>query len=99
MIPEELLEQAARRFQQLSDPTRLRLLSELHAHGAMSVTAIATATGVSMANTSQHLNRLAQAGVVSRERRGNSIFYAICDPSLDAMCDLVCQSLEARERT
>lgn len=98
MIPDDLLEQAARRFQQLSDPTRLRLLSVLHQHGSLNVSGVADATGVSVANTSQHLNRLAQAGLVSRERRGNNIFYTIADPSLNALCDLVCESIREGRR-
>lgn len=99
MIPDDLLERAARRFQQLSDPTRLRLLSVLNQHGSLNVSSIADMSGVSVANTSQHLNRLAQAGLVSRDRQGNSIFYEISDPSLGPLCDLVCTSILEQRHT
>jgi DNA-binding transcriptional ArsR family regulator len=92
-VPTEALEDVARRFALLSDPTRLRLLRELHEAGESSVSALAEVSGVSVANASQHLGRLAAGGVVSRVRRGRTVVYCITEPAIAQLCDIVCESL------
>src|SRR5215207_4434049 len=87
VIPGELLEEVARLFGLLSDPTRLRLLSRLHDDGELSVGELAERTGVAVANVSQHLNRLAVAKVVARRREGKHVRYRIADPRLEALCE------------
>lgn len=99
MVPEALLEQAARRFALLGDPTRLRILSVLHDAGELSVGALAACSGVSRENVSQHLSRLADAGLVARRREGTSVHYRVSDPTLGQVCDLVCSSVRASRLT
>jgi DNA-binding transcriptional ArsR family regulator len=96
VVPGELLEEVARLFALLSDPTRLRLLSRLHDDGELSVGELADRTGVAAANVSQHLNRLAGAGVVARRRDGKHVRYQIADPRLEELCDLVCSGVRER---
>lgn len=96
VVPGELLEEVARLFGLLSDPTRLRLLSRLHDDGELTVGELAERTGVAMANVSQHLNRLAVAGVVARRRDGKHVHYRIADPRLEELCDLVCSGVRER---
>lgn len=96
VVPGELLDEVARLFGLLSDPTRLRLLSRLHDDGELSVGDLAGRTGVTTANVSQHLNRLAAAGVVARRRNGKQVLYRIADPRLEELCDLVCSSVRQR---
>jgi DNA-binding transcriptional ArsR family regulator len=96
VVPDALLDEVARLFAQLSDPTRLRLLSRLHDDGELSVGDLAARTGVAVANVSQHLNRLAAAGVVARRRNGKQVLYRIADPRLEELCDLVCSSVRER---
>jgi DNA-binding transcriptional ArsR family regulator len=96
VVPRELLEEVARLFGLLSDPTRLRLLSRLHDDGELSVGELAERTGVAVANVSQHLNRLAVAGVVARRREGKQVRYRIADPRLEELCDLVCSGVRER---
>src|SRR5215207_9767978 len=59
-------------------PRRLELL-DLLAQAPRSVEELADASGQSVANTSQHLQALHAAGMVSRSREGTRIRYAIAD--------------------
>ena len=95
VVPETLLELAARKFALLGDPTRLRVLSALHDAGEISVGQLAALTGIPIASVSQHLNRLALGGIVARRREGTSVRYRIADVTIEALCDLVCSSVEA----
>lgn len=99
MIPDHLLEEVAHRFALLSDPTRLHILSSIHAAGEISVGELVDLTGVSRSNLSQHLSRLAAAGLVGRRRDGTTVYYRIIDESLRRLCDLVCTSLRERARS
>jgi DNA-binding transcriptional ArsR family regulator len=95
----EALTQVAGYFQALAEPARLRLLNLLR-DGERSVSELAEATGQSTANVSRHLALLAQHGLLAREARGTSVFYAIADPAVYDLCNLVCDNLARRfERT
>src|SRR5215216_829242 len=59
-----------------ASPTRLELL-DLLAQAPRTVDELARASGLSSANTSQHLQALHAAGMVTRAREGNSVRYAI----------------------
>lgn len=93
-VPTEALEDVARRFALLSDPTRLRVLSRLHQAGEATVSELAEAAGVSIANTSQHLGRLAAGGIVARRRQGRTAVYRITEPVVLQLCAIVCASLD-----
>ena len=98
MIPEALIEEAARRFALLGDPSRLRILSTLNESGELAVGELAALSGLTRTNLSQHLSRLAAAGLVGRRRQGTTIYYRIVDESLGELCNLVCASLRERGR-
>lgn len=91
-LPDEALVQVAAYFQVLSEPTRLRILNLLRQQ-ELSVGDLAQRCGFSSANVSRHLSLLTQHGLVQRESRGNSAYYRIADPSVYALCDLVCGSI------
>ena len=97
-VTDDMIEEVARRFALLSDPTRLRILHTLLEHGEESVTGLAKATGVARANVSQHLSRLLGAGMVRRRRVGHSIHYAVTDETLAPLCELVCAAVEKRTK-
>jgi rhodanese-related sulfurtransferase/DNA-binding HxlR family transcriptional regulator len=59
-----------------ASPIRLELL-DLLAQAPRTVQALARACGQSTANTSQHLQALQAAGLVSRRREGTSVRYAL----------------------
>jgi ArsR family transcriptional regulator len=83
----------ARRFAVLAEPMRLRLLHALM-DAESPVNDLVAATGGTQANISRHLQTLADAGLVSRRKEGLQVFYAIADPSIFDLCELVCGSLE-----
>lgn len=91
MIHGKMIDLVARRFQIMGDPCRLRILQALEDR-PMTVNEIAEAIEASQPNVSKHLQILFDAGLVGRERSGNSIFYSIADPVVFRLCDLVCRS-------
>lgn len=91
-LPPDALGLVASYFQALSEPTRLQVLNLLREQ-ERSVGELARLCGSSAANVSRHLALLTQHGFVHRQARGNSVFYAIADESVYALCDLVCSSI------
>ena len=73
---------------------RLELL-ELLAQGERSVEALADKAGLSIANTSQHLQQMRRAGIVSGRRKGKFVFYQLAD---DAVLDLLAALRRLAER-
>ncbi|HEV8680182.1 MAG TPA: metalloregulator ArsR/SmtB family transcription factor [Stellaceae bacterium] len=72
----------------LASPSRIELI-DLLAQGERSVEELSDASRLSVANASQHLQQLRQAGVVSRRRRGRQILYDLADERvLDLMAIL-----------
>ncbi len=90
---EDALEIVAHRFAVLAEPMRLRLLQALFA-GEKNVTELVAATEGTQANVSRHLQVLVRAHLLSRRKEGLQVFYAIADPSIFKLCELVCGSLE-----
>jgi DNA-binding transcriptional ArsR family regulator len=95
VIPDELLEDVARRFGYRADATRLRVFRALHERGEASVGQLAGLSGVPLPSVSQHLNRLAIGGIVGRRREGTSIISWIAEPTLSELRDLVWGRLAA----
>jgi ArsR family transcriptional regulator len=92
-LPLAVLERVADRFKLLGDPTRLRLVNELHASGELSVGELVDRLGLSYASASKQLALLRAHGTISRRRDGTRIYYRIIDPSLEELCNVVCGSL------
>jgi DNA-binding transcriptional ArsR family regulator len=95
MIHGKMIELVARRFQILGEPCRLRILQVLQEH-PMTVNEIVGALEGSQPNVSKHLQILFDAGLVGRERSGNNVRYAIADPVVFKLCELVCRSTARR---
>jgi len=91
----EALRDIASYFQALSEPTRLQILNLLR-DGERNVGALAELCGYTPANISRHLSMLVQQGLVERESRGTAVYYRIADPSVYALCDLVCGNIGRR---
>ncbi|MBS0319130.1 MAG: winged helix-turn-helix transcriptional regulator [Proteobacteria bacterium] len=91
-MPPEALAEVAAYFQVLSEPTRLAILNLLR-NGERNVGDIARACGYTAANISRHLALLTRHGLVAREGRGTAVYYRIADPSVYALCDLVCSNI------
>jgi rhodanese-related sulfurtransferase len=65
----------------LASGRRLELVDVL-ANGERTVEALAGEVGLSVANTSQHLQILRQAGLVSSRREGTSVHYRLAAPEV-----------------
>ena len=83
------MERMAALFATLSDPARLRILNALR-NGARSVGDIHKTCRLKQANTSKHLRVLREAGLVSPQREGTTVRYAISEPLIFGLCDLAC---------
>jgi rhodanese-related sulfurtransferase/DNA-binding transcriptional ArsR family regulator len=69
----------------LGHPHRLELLEQL-AQGERSVEELAEKIGLSVANASQHLQRMSRAGLVATRRDGKFVHYRLTDDAvLDAL--------------
>ena len=95
-VPSALVEEVARRFALLSDPTRLRILDALLDRDDITVSELASVVGEAAPNVSQHLSRLLAADVVGRRRDGRTVRYSVADPTIQPLCDLVCKGIGAR---
>ena len=82
------LEQIAAYFRMLGEPMRLKILQAV-CHEPRKVNDIVTAVGATQANVSKHLSLLAAAGILSRQRAGQSIYYGLQDKLTLMMCALV----------
>jgi ArsR family transcriptional regulator len=67
---------AAEIMKVIAHPVRLRLISLLE-KGGMNVKQLQEGAGSRQSVTSQHLNAMARAGVLGRERKGNEVHYHI----------------------
>ena len=85
---DRLYGQFARIGKALSSPHRLELL-ELLAQGERTVDALATESGLSIANASQHLQTLREAGLVESSKRGLYVHYRLADDSVFAPVDVI----------
>ena len=85
----------ANHFSLLSEPTRLRILHAI-CQAEQSVSAIVAATGATQTNVSRHLSLLHRAGVVSRRRDGNAVYYGVADLDFLAVCRSVCVQIAGR---
>lgn len=98
VVPEFIVEEAARRFALLGDPTRLRVVSAVQRRGEASVSDLASDCGTSASNTSQHLQRLLLGGIVKRRRQGRLVLYRLADDTIESLCTIVCASVQDRAR-
>jgi rhodanese-related sulfurtransferase/DNA-binding transcriptional ArsR family regulator len=92
---DRLYAQFARVGKAIGNPHRLELL-ELLAQGERSVDALATETGLSLANASQHLQALKQAALVETRKEGLFVYYRLADPSVFALCAAIRHVAERR---
>src|SRR5439155_17053442 len=82
---DRLYGQFARIGKALSNPHRLEIL-ELLAQSERTVDSHATELGLSLANTSQHLQALRQAALVESRKDGLFVSYRLSDPTVFGLC-------------
>src|SRR5688500_9651078 len=81
---ETLFEQLARLGKAFAAPKRVEMLDAL-AQGPRTVERLATATGQTVANASQHLQVLRQAQLVASEKQGLFVTYGLANESVGAL--------------
>lgn len=72
----------------LAEPTRLRLISLIAAHGVDGQACVCDLTepvGLSQPTVSHHLKVLADAGLIVREQRGKWAYYSLVPGALEAI--------------
>jgi DNA-binding transcriptional ArsR family regulator len=79
----------AKYFGLLSEPTRLKILHTI-CNAERSVSEIVAATGATQSNVSRHLALLHVAGVVSRRKAQNAVYYSVTDRVFADVCRTVC---------
>ena len=91
-LASEVLGEAAartlsRQFAALADPVRLRLVSLLATAdgGAVCACDLVVPVGRSQPTVSHHLKVLAEAGLVTSERRGRNVWYAVVPAALESL--------------
>jgi DNA-binding transcriptional ArsR family regulator len=67
---------------------RLKILQAL-CRAPRTVTDIVSAVGATQANVSKHLALLATAGILTREKDGQRVYYGMKDPLTLKLCELV----------
>lgn len=77
----------ARQFAALADPVRLRLVSLLATAegGAVCVCDLVGPVGKSQPTVSHHLKVLAKEGLVTSEKRGRNVWYAVVPAALERL--------------
>lgn len=108
-----LFEHFTRITKALGSGSRLRVL-ELLAQGERSVESLSAVAGMSVANTSQHLQRLRHAGLVLSRKEGSFVYYRVsgggvvrllqalgevAENNLPEVAPLIAQFLTARDET
>jgi rhodanese-related sulfurtransferase/DNA-binding transcriptional ArsR family regulator len=81
---DRLYGQFARLGKALASPYRLELL-DLLAQGERTVDSLATETNATIANISQHLQVLRNAGLAASRKDGLFVYYRVADPSVLAL--------------
>ncbi|NNN15286.1 MAG: metalloregulator ArsR/SmtB family transcription factor [Acidimicrobiaceae bacterium] len=77
-VKDRLYEAFAQTAKAVANPHRIEIL-ELIAQGERCVDAIARATGLSLTNTSAHLQVLHRSRLVETKRAGTTVFYRLAD--------------------
>lgn len=89
----DLFSQFARIGKALSNANRLELL-ELLAQGERSVESVANLADLTIANTSQHLQQLRQAGLVTSRKVGQQVYYRLNGDDVVDLLDVLHQVAE-----
>jgi rhodanese-related sulfurtransferase len=80
-LKQQIFSQVARIGKAMSNGHRLELLEYL-AQGERTVEALAKLTGLSVANTSQHLRVMRQSGLVEARKDGLYVYYILADDEI-----------------
>lgn len=86
------LDKVAGQFRLLGEPMRLKILQALCVR-PLAVGEIVEATGATQSNISKHLSLLASAGIITRQKDGQFVYYGMSNPLTIKLCELVHKEL------
>lgn len=86
------LEEIAEHFRLLGEPMRLKILQAV-CFEPRTVNHIVAAVGATQANVSKHLSLLAAAGILTRQKDGQCVYYGLKDELTLKLCTLVHQQM------
>ncbi len=87
-LTEVELDRVAQQFRVLGEPMRLKIL-QLICRKPLTVGEIVNATGATQSNISKHLALLASAGIITRQKDAQFVYYHLSDPLTMKLCELV----------
>ena len=86
------LEKVAGTFRLLGEPMRLKILQTLRGRD-LAVSEIVAATGATQSNISKHLSLMSSAGIITRRKDGQFVYYGMSNPLTLKLCELVHKEL------
>jgi DNA-binding transcriptional ArsR family regulator len=87
-LTDQELDRVAQQFRLLGESMRLRILQVI-CRKPLTVNEIVEATGANQSNISKHLSLLASAGIITRQKDGQFVYYCLSDPMTLKLCELV----------
>ena len=93
-MPDTLRQFKASIFQALGHPTRIAIIETLR-DGELAAGIIIERLGIEQANASQHLSILRAKHIVTSRKEGNQVFYAVRDPLLIEVLDIMRRYFQA----
>jgi DNA-binding transcriptional ArsR family regulator len=82
----------AGQFHLLGEPMRLKIVQALYVR-PLTVGEIVAATDATQSNISKHLSLLSSAGVITRRKEGQFVYYGMSNPVTMKLCELVHKEL------
>jgi len=86
------LVKVAGQFRLLGEPMRLKILQALCVR-PLAVGEIVAATGATQSNISKHLSLMSSAGIITRHKDGQFVYYGMSNPLTLKLCELVHKEL------
>lgn len=87
-LTDQELENIALHFRLLGEPMRLKILQAI-CKQPLAVNDIVSTVGATQANVSKHLSLLALAGILTRQKEGQCVYYGLKDELTLQLCELV----------
>jgi DNA-binding transcriptional ArsR family regulator len=93
-MPDSLRRFKAEFFQALAHPTRIAIIEQLR-EGELAAGTLMERLNLEQANASQHLSVLRSRQIVVNRKAGNQVFYAVRDPLIFEVLDLMRRYFQA----
>lgn len=92
VFTDEEINNLARVFKILSEPSRLRIIRSIFDEEKC-VNTISEETGLFQPNVSKHLKTLEKSGIVASRIQGLFKYYIVIDPTIQEICNRICSAI------